>query len=266
MEDGTIKFITPENVTFSVPYENIGEFCKKYCMEYCEKSESNRETFEKFSKDYGHFKPYYDFLICELRWISYPSLVDKNSYVQRGIKDGRKTLRSLATVRDFEYSKMYKENCHINELLNATDKNIGIKEETLSTVDGFIDENGLFFSTNPTNFHEETARLILNAIFSENGYLISDFLKFTGDDCTLYQDYIIVRLGFLCAGSYGGRFAIEYNPNLTTRKQVREMDTYRDMGYYLFEALDPRLSEEESKEFIDNYRGVRKDENRRIRF
>ena len=71
-----IHFITPENIKFSVPVSDIYSFCEKYCEEYISKSEENKEKFLEFKKKYTYFSPYYDFLICSLKWIIYPSLID----------------------------------------------------------------------------------------------------------------------------------------------------------------------------------------------
>ena len=103
MDLDEIHFITKENLHFSVSLEQLPRFCKEYCEEYVSKSEENKMEFLKFSQDYTYFEPYYDFIICHLKWISYPSLIDNTSYVQCGDSEDSKVLRTMSSIKEFKY-------------------------------------------------------------------------------------------------------------------------------------------------------------------
>ena len=80
-------------------------------------SEENKEKFLEFKKRYTYFSPYYDFLICSLKWISYPSLIDETSYVTCSDNDNEKRLRTLSLIRNFDYEEMYKKNSKYTMML-----------------------------------------------------------------------------------------------------------------------------------------------------
>lgn len=252
-----IHFITPENIKFSVPVSDIYSFCEKYCEEYISKSEENKEKFLEFKKRYTYFSPYYDFLICSLKWISYPSLIDETSYVTCSDNDIEKRLRTLSLIRNFDYEEMYKKNSkYTMMLLNSNDENIGLENEFTKVFEGFFDEYGTYLSNDVTKFHEVTAMIILNGICASNGEVIKDLYLYRKDRTNLYEDYLMERLGFLIVGNYRGNMQIMYNPNLVSPSQRKLIYEYSDYGYAKREC-DFEYDKDGSKEFATNYRRSR---------
>lgn len=224
-----IHFITKENLHFSVSLEQLPRFCKEYCEKYVSKSEENKMEFLKFSQDYTYFEPYYDFIICHLKWISYPSLIDNTSYVQCGDSEDSKVLRTMSSIKEFKYENMYKKYNFVNILINSNDKNIGLNDYTID--EGFFDHEGVFLSNAKTLYHEATARVILQGICTSNVSVIKDYNDIRKDKPILYEDYLMNRLGFLIIGEYRGYKNIICNRNLMTPKQLRLIREYDDLGY-----------------------------------
>lgn len=56
-------------------------------------------------------------MICSLKWISYPSLIDETSYVTCSDNDNEKRLRTLSLIRNFDYEEMYKKNSKYTMML-----------------------------------------------------------------------------------------------------------------------------------------------------
>lgn len=255
INDELITFITPSNIKFDIPCIKVDEFTEKYCLEWANKSEENMEIFREFSNNYTYFKPYYNFLICVLDFVSYPSLIDMNSYVVSNPKTDRVTLHTLSTIRGNDYADFKNNDKEArNVLLNATDENLGIDSINDNSLDGFYDEYGNFFNNAVTHFHEETARIILNAICSSNGNIILDSRRFIKNNTNLIQDYLIKRLGFVEAGSYRGRMCLSYNPLLLSGKQKKIIREFVEEGYSTDLMPPINLDDEETKEFVDSYR------------
>ena len=219
--------------------------------------EENKEKFLEFKKRYTYFSPYYDFLICSLKWISYPSLIDETSYVTCSDNDNEKRLRTLSLIRNFDYEEMYKKNSkYTMMLLNSNDENIGLENEFTKVFEVFFDEYGTYLSNDVTKFHEVTAMIILNGICASNGEVIKDLYLYRKDRTNLYEDYLMERLGFLIVGNYRGNMQIMYNPNLVSPSQRKLIYEYSDYGYTKREC-DFEYDKDGSKEFATNYRRSR---------
>ncbi len=249
IKEGIITFITPNNVKIEAPYDKIGEFCEKYCLEYISKSKENKIQFDTFAKNYTYFKPYYDFIICELLFISYPSLVDKKSYVKKGEKQSTKGVIPLSIIKDLTYEELNKKSC--SNLLNVADENLGINCEE---IDGFFDANGKFLTNKITHYHEEIARVIMSGICIENGFLINDLFNAMSKGAFLYEDYLCQRLGFIISGSYKGHTCMFINPYILTLKQKKIVEEYRDYGYRIIEDLPLDFNIDNTRMIVENFR------------
>jgi len=263
-EQDQIIFITPENLKIVIPTEDLYEVCKQYCISYIDKSDANRETFERFASQYSYFDPYYDFLICVLKWISLPSLLDRKSYVQRGSNEGMKVLRELIESDQLDYDKLYLEGSYIREVYNSTDKNIGLNATNLIAHDGFIDENGMHLSTKGTCSHELTASAILYGICYENHKIISDVYTQCkertmgcGPGISELSEYIEQRLGFPQIGTHRGWDTISYCSSLLTPKQKKAIAWYEEMGILPFPNSNCNFNVMESKALTAYYRSCR---------
>lgn len=261
MQDEQVMFITPENIKIVILMSDLYEFCKKYCISYIEKSDRNRETYEKFSSQYSYFEPYYDFLICVLNWISYPSLIDKKSYVQMGSNQSKKVLRELIESDELEYDKLYIEGSYIREVFNSTDKNIGINVQNLIAQDGFIDENGKHLSTIGTYTHESTATAILYGLCYENYLIISDVFSqcnertiSCGSGISEFSEYIEQRLGFVQIGTNRGINVLSYCSSLLTAKQKEVILGYEEMKFYSEPNSNCRFNVHDSEYITEYYR------------
>lgn len=260
-----IIFITPENLKIVITMEELHEFCKQYCLSYINKSDNNREIYEKFASQYSYFEPYYDFLICILKWISYPSLLDKKSYVQRGSNENKKVVRELIESDQLDYDKLYFEGSYIREIFNSTDQNIGFHVSDLIAQDGFIDENGEHLSTRTTYSHELTATSILYGICYENYEVIFDVYSQCREQtinsspgiCE-FSEYIEQRLGFPQIETSRGCDIISYCSSLLTAKQIWVISGYEEMGFRSSQNSNCCFDVFESKALTSYYRNNRK--------
>lgn len=259
-----IIFITPENLKIIIPVSDLYEVCKQYCINYVDKSEENRKTFEKFASQYSYFEPYYDFLICVLKWVSYPSLLDKKSYVQKGSNQNKKVLRELIESDQLDYDKLYLEGSYIREVYNSTDKNVGFKLSNLNFQDCFVDENGETLSTNTTALHELTAASIIYGACYENQYVLDDVWRNLKNGCvsmvdsaTAFGDYLVCRLGFACMLTYRGRDTVFYCSSLITNRQMKLINGYEEIGFEKSPVCNPIYNVYESKALTAYYRSCR---------
>jgi hypothetical protein len=259
-----IIFITPENLQIIIPICDLYEVCKQYCISYIDKSEGNRETFEKFASQYTYFDPYYDFLICVLKWISYPSLLDKKSYVQKGSNENKKVLRELIESDQLDYDKLYLEGSYIREVYNSNDKNIGVNLSKLIAQDGFIDGSGIHMSTRTTYSHELTSAAILYGICFENSNVLVDvWIKLKNgcvlerDSNTAFSDYLVQRLGYLSITTNRGYDRIEYSSSLLTHTQRKAISGYEEMGFFSEQNSNCNFDIYESKALTAYYRSCR---------
>lgn len=255
MDQQQITFITPENVSFSVNYMELKDFCREMCIKFTNISEENRKLYEDFSNNYSYFDPCYDFLICVVKWISYPSLIDQASYVQRGCNDDRIILRKMPVQQQhpFSYQDLYMSTSYGNELYCASDKNIGLsvdKKDYIS-IDGYLDYNGNFFSTRTTCSHKMTSDSILNGICSDFNLCIPDVLE--AKKTRSSEDCLIERLGFICACSYRGHDTVILNPLLISTKQKNEARRYLELGFTFFEAIPDNVDVNKLKSLINKF-------------
>lgn len=254
IKEQVITFITPQNIKIEVPFERLSEFCEKYVLEYASKSEHNKKQVEDFKKGYTYFKPYYDFLICILDFVSYPALIDNSCYAKRGTNNDRKSMVSMATIKDVNYESLRNKQTN-SYILNANDINIGLNEEEK---DGFFDSKGVFLTNSITCFHEETARILMSGICTENNFLINDLFDEMKKGAFLYEDYLCYKLGFIIAGSYRGEECMFVNTYLASLKQRRILEEYSELGYRIIEDVPNKYETDGAKEIAERYRGVKK--------
>jgi len=244
-----ITFVTPSNLKFEVPFDKLNEFCKKYVETHISKSEENLNDFLEFKKSYTYFDPYYDYIICVLKWICVPSLLDKNSYIKGKDRNSKKVL-SLLTIDNLDYDTLANKEIGTT-LLNHNDENLGMNLGEVDYIDGFLDKYGTFMTNYKTHFHEETAKIILYGKCIEDGKILKEIDKMDIGRGIFNQDYLIYKLGYVLFGSYRGVLRMYYNRRLVSAKQRKVIREFMEMGYFPDAEVPPAfLSEEEKRGII----------------
>ena len=59
-----VSFLTPTNQKIVLNYFDVDEFCKNICFQ-----PENKVEFQKFSRKYRYFYPYFDFVVQHLGYI-----------------------------------------------------------------------------------------------------------------------------------------------------------------------------------------------------
>ncbi len=224
METG---FITDENKRITISYYEMGMFAESICKNYVEENENNGIRFEEFSKNYHHFKPYFDFLLFELRYKMVNPLLRQNStwYVEEGILYLKTSTQSIKyhylPVNDVFFKKQY------------------ISPENLQ--DCVVDFDGVSYNV-PRElglFHEEMDELILNQS------LIYDKELFE-----IYQNYMKggINVGASCRNILGFYHITIYPDQSGYIQYCSDFENpYMDMVFNRIKELYPEMKWKESK-------------------
>ncbi len=271
-----ITFVTPNNNRISVSIYELLDFCRNICMDYISTYPEEKEKFEMFSKNYSYFDPTYDFIICKLKWISYPCLYDDLYYLQSG-SDERKKQKKLipSNIDAMSYNElMLNGEREFTEIYNASDFYIGYKNYHIfsKSIDGYFDENGELFANFFVSNHRSSTAPILNQMAVEIPFVAEDLINFNSTynvkrSCS-FSDYLTFRYGFLSISTYAGRDFMKYDPSNLTLKQSKIIEEYSDMNMPKITTKMPYIDVEEQAAFIKEFRNKKrkrdKYEDRRI--
>ena len=211
MSDVKVGFITPENETYLMFYNEVSAFCKSLC-----EKEENISRFNKFSKDYKYFYPYFDFVMFELEYVFINPLLEKGTYLRKVgnalFKVSEGTLCESINYENITYvAKRIKNGGNYANLVSCSDTELNIRECAISDIHKcMIDPNGFTMISSSDGEkdgnHEVTSSTVVNQLL-----ITSDELWKTYDSNSYTTSYLIEKFGFIRADSleYGNMIGIE---------------------------------------------------------
>jgi len=245
-------FILPNNQKIAVPYEQMGDFCREFCLNYMNQSEENMEKFRDFCKPYEEhrcFFPYYDFLIHNLGFVQVGFLNDSKK-----VAFSNKNKLTVKYYKELDYDKIME----LKDLEFAGYEEIHEfrKPSFFITKEGFYMRNDILFTLRKDEYHEEMAPDLIQQLCFTFPSIMNDFLE--NNIFQLKKDYLVHRLG-ICKiqkekGSlifmYDGKLASEYLKLIVemSRKKNRNSIVYTNSMYM---NDDERL--DEIRILIDSY-------------
>jgi hypothetical protein len=203
----TTGFITPDNEQIEVSISKMGEFCQKYCLLYSKESLKNNKHFEQFSKKYSYFKPYFDFIMHELKWLQIGTVFDQNN-ISLSRKDDEKTkvlLQPRFDRKDISinniYQYLFNKSYGWQPLPTCSDIDMQLNScYSYLNTSGYLFNDGTFIDIPIMHFRFSQA--LLNEILLENNIILDDYKKqITNKDYTA-EDYLIGRLGVIKFDNY----------------------------------------------------------------
>lgn len=222
-------------------YYDIGDQAEQLVKIYIERDPNLKEEFIEFKKDYTHFKPYLDFLICRLGYQF------KNPFLTEGTlygKNGEIYYKST----DLEY-----------KYLKASDSDLNISHVNIDNiVDSIIDPEGLCYTIDRKEgqYHEQYFDTILMHRMISNKELYCDYIKCKNEYENIYyitNAYFRNRLGYLQVVKYpNGSGHILYNSDLATSYIKGLLNSVKEF-YPNIQLNDDEIPEE----LIDDARNMR---------
>jgi hypothetical protein len=253
-------FITPENIQIEVPITEMGNFCKKYCLEYASKNEENGKRFNDFAKNYTYFKPYLEFLTSELGWIQVgttlnPKMLYCNYGKRNPIMYNKNRLEKSEEESLYNYilNRIKKDCYHIEPLNSCCDTSLNIKHD-MCCIDScvYVMNDGVFIDAGMS--HEITSTSILQTMLLECSELLEDYIN-EKKHAVSAENYLIQKLGVLKINYYKP-IVLYYVNNLMSEKQKNVI--------YHFISKEHEISEEtcmcdleETKKLIREYNSSR---------
>lgn len=202
-----VGFMTPQNETYLMTYNEVNDFCKLVCEQ-----EKYLEQFNEFSKNYTYFYPYFDFVMFELDYIFINPLLEEGTCLK---KVGNALYKVSEYVLDDEeniyecitsLAKSIKNGGNYADLVACSDKELNIRKCNIADIHKcMIDPDGFtMISTNDgekDGNHEVTSSTIINQLLITSKYLYQTY-----DSKKYTASYLIEKFGFIRADSieYGG--------------------------------------------------------------
>lgn len=172
--------ISPSGEEIICKYYEINEISKKIIKDLCDKDRTMKEKFDEFSKNYGYFEPFFDFLLCELGYVIKNPFNFENAVFYA--KNKKIFLKHLS--EDFEIFGLSSDDEIGLEKVN--EHNMGI-----SMVDG----NLMAIKPKGIKRHEIMSRFILNNYFIKNKQMYEEYIEDSKESIFYYYRYV----DFLCS-------------------------------------------------------------------
>lgn len=212
MSEIKVGFITPQDETYLMTYNEVNDFCKSLC----EKVE-NFSKFNEFSKDYKYFYPYFDFVMFELEYVFINPLLEEDTYLRKVGNVLYKVSKDVFDNSKNNYenitylAKCIKNGGNYADLVTCSDTELNIRECNISDIHKcMIDPNGFTMISSSDGEkdgnHEVTSSTVVNQLL-----ITSDDLWKTYDSKSYTASYLIEKFGFIRADSieYGNMIGIE---------------------------------------------------------
>ncbi len=204
-------FLTPSGKRMpGIKYYELEETAKQIVDLYLEKDDNLKQSFDSFKKDYIHYSPYIDFLICKLNYKLINPFITEEGYLYG--KDEK--IIYVQNAFDDKYRKTL-------EYPKASDKDLHIERVNIDNIeDSIIDPNGNCYILNreSSEFHQQYFETILLHKMAKNKELYEDYIKCIkeyNDIFYLINVYFRDRLGYLQVVKYpNGSGHILYNDQL----------------------------------------------------
>jgi len=255
MKKQKIIFLSPDNETVLINYDEVLDFCKDLCLK-----EENIKEFEVFKKDYTYFNPYFDFVMFKLNYIFINPLF-KRRY---GLFHFNNALY-LYPVKSFNYDECfnYAYGLFIEDLAqpfmtSVSDSELGIKKANSSnTGDAMIDSNlyaMMSKSGTISGSHATTCNSILNQLLISSTLICNSFFE-EKDKYLDFENsalnYIVGHLAFLRAANYDIYPMLIGNNSVLDNEQNDFVCNCIKNGYNYF-----NLDDLEAKSYVKEYKKI----------
>lgn len=242
IQSGIIK----ENQKIDCKYYELDEKCKEITEEYCRTNKTCLEEFQEFSKDYLHFRPYFDFVVCRL---GYKIL---NAQMEEGTTlVGKENHMYVYKNKEQQFEKNFRYGM-------SDDKTLDIYPMTLDSStfhDCLIDGENNHILPKDMYGHTQILQQMLNLLLISNKEICEEFLNYTSDIGYFVQRYLpLIRFQADKQGSM-----------IITRCVYRRMNRTKSQEMFMNDLLDNRytypsfLLNVEKEDNYENARDLSKD-------
>ncbi len=216
--------ISSDNQRIYCKYYEIESKCIEIIEKYCNQSEENWMEFNQFSKDYNTFKPYFDFVICRLKYKL------QNTQMELG-----KTLSSEGSenyMYVYDNDSMKKEKTFRYSLSDDTTMNIYPMSLNNITEDCVIDGNNNHIMPNNMKGHVPVLNQLLNLLLISNKNACEEFLDYKYDVHSFLSSY----LSLMC-------FRVDIQKRtIITQTSYRGTNITKTQRSFIEELLDNRYT------------------------
>jgi len=192
-------FLSPDGVFYATSPLDMPQFCEDYVNFLISSNKKELTSFNNFKKNYQTFKPYFDYLLFEKKWLSIGLPYNRNLVASAKndliLTANRNSLGNYSTyesiITHFEnYPSSLGEN-----LYRCDDKTISITPISKMYAfnypyhEGFISPDGLVFIDLKYHLHTPLANTISNAYLYTNYELFKSIYE--NQDFDQYQNAIL---------------------------------------------------------------------------
>lgn len=203
------------NIEKELKYYDLNKYLKEIINDLTANNPIEQEKFEKFSKNYSVFEPYFDYAMKNLNiYIENPIFFNNKCLI---LKDKHYYIENIDNIENLE-----KKNLSFYDMVTCDDKMLGLNMISELADDCIIDCNGNWYELCMTPRHLHIARAVLNQHLGSN---VSDYRKYKefviGHGIYHIVDFIIDYLGYIYV-KYSSPVAI-YNINSITNIQFKAL-------------------------------------------
>lgn len=203
------------NIEKELKYYDLNKYLKEIINDLTANNPIEKEKFEKFSKNYSVFEPYFDYAMKNLNiYIENPIFFNNKCLI---LKDKHYYIENIDNIENLE-----KKNLSFYDMVTCDDKMLGLNMISELADGCIIDCNGNWYELCMTPRHLHIARAVLNQHLGSN---VSDYRKYKEFviEHGIYHivDFIIDYLGYIYV-KYSSPVAI-YNINSITNIQFKAL-------------------------------------------
>lgn len=249
-----------------MPYYEIGIYLKGVCEEYRNMSIENNQVFEKFSKNYSLYEPYFDFALLNLNYKVLGPLLKEDCilYVHNNDYKIDKIEDYLCEIKTNETSNNLKTNSDNYEIEYINPENVKTSE---------VDANGRCYivDRDKNSLHYLVCEQILNQMILYNEKICIDYYECMNKD--KYEGYfphinfyLRDRLGFTQIDYEDNEGYVLYNKTIANSYISSLLNRIKELNPGV-QLLTSKINEEmieETSNIIESMEDMY--ENRRIRF
>ena len=203
------------NIEKELKYYDLNKYLKEIINDLTANNTIEKEKFEKFSKNYSVFEPYFDYAMKNLNmYIENPIFFNNKCLI---LKDKHYYIENIDNIENLE-----KKTLSFYEMVTCDDKMLGLNMISELADGCIIDCNGNWYELCMTPRHLHIASAVLNQHLCSN---VSDYIKYKEfvNEHGIYHivDFIIDYLGYIYV-KYSSSVAI-YNINSITNIQFKAL-------------------------------------------
>lgn len=157
-----------ENIEKELKYYDLNKYLKEIINDLTSNNPIEKEKFEKFSKNYSVFEPYFDYAMKNLNmYIENPIFFNNKCLI---LKDKHYYIENIDNIENLE-----KKTLSFYEMVTCDDKMLGLNMISELADGCIIDCNGNWYELCMTPRHLHIASAVLNQHLCSN---VSDYIKY----------------------------------------------------------------------------------------